>query len=73
MTLLHDIVREIVAMFLADARLSAAVLALVLLVAALTLGLGVRPLAAGAVLLLGCLVVLVEAAWRETRRGRGTE
>lgn len=68
MTLLRDIASELIGMFLADACLTGAVLALVLLVAALTLGLGVPPLIAGGVLLLGCLVILAGVAWREASR-----
>lgn len=68
MILLRDIVTELVSMFLADARLAIAILLLVLIVAGLTLGLDVEPLIAGGTLLTGCLVILVEAAVRETRR-----
>ena len=68
MTLLRDIVNELISMFLADARLATAILLLVLIVAGLTLSLGVEPLIAGGMLLIGCLVILVEAAVRETRR-----
>jgi hypothetical protein len=68
MTLLRDIVNELVNMFLADARLASAILVLVLIVAGLTISFGVEPLIGGGTLLLGCLVILVEAAVRETRR-----
>lgn len=68
MILLRDIVKELISMFLADARLATAILLLVLIVAGLTLSLGVEPLIAGGTLLIGCLVILVEAAVRETRR-----
>jgi hypothetical protein len=70
MTLLRDIVNELISMFLADARLTSAILALVLIVAGLTLSLGVEPLIGGGTLLVGCHVILVEAAVRETRRRR---
>jgi hypothetical protein len=68
MILLRDIVKELISMFLADARLATTILLLVLIVAGLTLSLGVEPLIAGGTLLIGCLVILVEAAVRETRR-----
>jgi hypothetical protein len=68
MILLRDIAKELISMFLADARLATAILLLVLIVAGLTLSLGVEPLIAGGTLLIGCLVILVEAAVRETRR-----
>lgn len=70
MTLLRDIVNELIGMFLADVRLTTAILVLVLIVAGLTLSLGVAPLIGGGTLLVGCLVILVEAAVRETRRRR---
>lgn len=70
MTLVRDIANELLGMFLADARLTCAILALVLLVAGLILGLGVARLIGGGALLAGCLAVLVEAAVRETRRRR---
>ncbi|HEX9743659.1 MAG TPA: hypothetical protein VGA17_12815 [Nitrospiraceae bacterium] len=68
MTLLRDIANGLVGMFLADARLTGAILALVLIVAALTLAFDVEPLIGGAMLLVGCLLILVEAALREARR-----
>ena len=70
MTLLHDIASELAAMFLADARLSGAIFTLVLSVAGLVATFGTEPLIGGAALLVGCLVILVEAAFREARRRR---
>jgi len=70
MTLLRDVAAELVGMFLADARLSAAILALVLLAAGLVRALGAAPLVAGGLLLGGSLAILVEAAVREARRQR---
>lgn len=70
MTLLDDIARELTGMFLADARLSAAILALVLIVAALVWGAGANPLMGGGALLAGSLLILVEAAVREAGRQR---
>ena len=72
MTLLRDIASELIGMFLADARLTTAISALVLIVAGLTRSLGVEPLIAGGTLLIGCLVILVEAAFREARHRRQT-
>jgi hypothetical protein len=68
MILLRDIARTLLGMFLADARLTIAILVLVTLVAGLILILGVDSLVGGSVLLAGCLIILVEAAVRETRR-----
>ncbi len=70
MTLLRDIAKELLGMFLADARLTGAILALVLLVAGLVSSLGVELLIGGGTLLVGCLAILVEAAVREARHRR---
>lgn len=60
MSLLREIAGEIVGMFVADARLTGAILLLVAAVA-LLIGLAdVDPLIGGLVLLLGCLAILVE-------------
>ncbi len=68
--LLREVGSELIGMFLADARLTLAVLALVALVAALILALGINPLIGGGALLAGCHLILVEAALREARRRR---
>ena len=70
MSILAEVVRELVGMFLADARLTLATLALVGIVAILLLAAHVAPLSAGAVLLVGCLAILIEATVREARRRR---
>lgn len=67
MMLLRDIAAELLGMFLADARLSIGILALVAIVAGLTGSHTVAPLIGGGALLVGCLVILVVAAWRESR------
>ena len=69
MTLLRDIANELAGMFLADARLSGAILTLVLS-AAVVATFAAEPLIGGTVLLIGCHVILVEAAFREARRRR---
>ncbi len=70
MTLVREIAGELIGMFMADARLTLAVLALVAITAGLILVLGVNPLLAGGALLVGCHLILVEAAVREGRRRR---
>ncbi len=70
MSLIVDVVKELVSMFLADARLTIATLALVAIVAGLVVAVHIEPLVGGIMLLLGCLVILVEAAAREARRRR---
>lgn len=73
MTILKDVVAELFGMFVGDARLTAAVL-LVVAVAAALIDLGhVPPLIGGGVLLVGCLVVLVAAVARAARRQKATE
>ena len=70
MTLLKEIGAELVAMFLGDARLSLTILCVVASAAALIRLGGVDPLAAGGLLLVGCLVVLVESVRRSPRPER---
>jgi hypothetical protein len=66
MTMLNEFASEIVGMFMADGRLSAAVLALIAVVA-LLIDTGLTPLLGGGVLLVGCLVLLVESVRRHSR------
>jgi len=70
MTLLRDIAGELIGMFVADARLSGAIVALVAVVAGLIVWVGLPPAIGGGGLLAGSLLILVEAAWREARRRR---
>lgn len=71
MTVLTDVIAELFGMFVADARLSAAILAVVALSAALRDLFGVPDLLAGAALALGCVLVLVESVCRGARARRG--
>jgi len=60
MTILRDLAAELVGMFIGDRRLTIAVLAIV---AATGLSIdfaGLEPLAGGAILLLGCPVLLID-------------
>lgn len=68
MTILLEVAKELLGMFLADFRLTAAILALVLLVAVLVDGAGIDPVVAGALLLGGCLLILIEAVTRAARQ-----
>ncbi len=64
MSVLAEVVKELCAMFLADARLTFAILALVALVAGLSGSGDVSPVLSGGVLLLGALAILVlSASW----------
>lgn len=66
MSLVRDVLKEVLGMFLADAGLSLAVLAVVAIAAALA-NLAAAPLAAGGVLLFGSLAALIASA----RHGAG--
>ncbi len=68
MNIIREVLKELVGMFLADARLTLATLFLVGVVAVLVGVLRVGSLAGGGILVLGCLVILVEAASREAQR-----
>lgn len=68
MSIAKEVATEILGMFLADARLTAATLILVAVVAILVLVLHIEPLVGGGLLLLGSLAILVEAAARESFR-----
>jgi hypothetical protein len=69
MSIIGDVCKELLGMFLADARLTIATLLLVAIVASLVVALGIEPLVGGGVLLLGCPAILVETAYREATRG----
>ena len=68
MTLLRDIAKELLGMFLGDAKLSGAILALVVAVAILIRVVRIDPFIGGALLLSGCLTVLVIVTRIEARR-----
>lgn len=67
MTLLAEILRELRKMFLADARMSLAALSVVAGVA-LLLRWGIAPVWGGALLLAGCVAVLVVSVRAASRR-----
>ena len=70
MTLARELLGELVGMFIGSARLTIAILALVALAAGLIQVAGIEPLIAGATLLFGCLILLVENVRRAGRQGR---
>lgn len=72
MTILKDVLAELFGMFVSDARLTAAVLAVVAVAAGLIGPGGVPPLIGGGVLLIGCLAVLLGAVARAARRKGAT-
>lgn len=67
MNLLRDVIAELVGMFVGDARLSAAVLAVVAASAAARV-IGADLLVVGGILLGGSLLVMVEGVRRSARR-----
>jgi hypothetical protein len=68
MNLIREIAGEIASMFVGDARLSLAILAIVGVAAAMRGLSGLDPLLGGAVLLVGSLAVLIESVRRSARR-----
>ena len=68
MTILKDVLVELFGMFVADARLTLAILLVVAGVAGLIRLAGVDPLVGGVVLALGCVAVLFGAVLSAARR-----
>ena len=78
MRILKDVLTELFSMFVSDARMTAAILAVVLIAAALIGATGLPHIAGGIFLLLGCIAVLFlsvhrEAASRKSTESRATE
>ena len=71
MTIFTDVLKELVSMFMADARLTAAVL---MLVAAISLWLklasGVDTVVPGFALLAGCIVIIIAITTAHARRSK---
>jgi len=70
MSILKDVLEELFKMFVSDVRLTLAILTTVLAAAALIDLTILPPLAGGAVLLVGCIGVLLISVLREARRRR---
>ncbi len=68
MKIINEVLAELFSMFWADARMTTEVLALVALVAALINFTSINSLWLGGLLLLGSLAIVLEAAYRETRK-----
>lgn len=74
MNVLGDVLKELVSMFVADARLTLAILILVAAVAAMPhVLLGIDPLIGGWVLLSGCLTIIVVVTTLHARHVRSKE
>jgi hypothetical protein len=70
MSILKEVLAELLGMFIGDVRLSAAVLGVVALSAVLIELAKIDPLIGGAALLAGCLAVVVEGVLSAARRQR---
>ncbi len=68
MNIFKDVLAELFSMFVADARLTASILATVSVAALLVGATRLPPLAGGAFLLLGCIAVLFLSVRREAMR-----
>jgi hypothetical protein len=64
MPVLKELAAELIGMFFGETRLTAAVLALVAATGSLIDFIGLNPLVGGAVLLFGCLTLLIESVRR---------
>jgi len=71
MSILKDVLSELFKMFVSDARLTAAILAVVAGSAVVIRASGLSPLVGGMVLLFGCIGVLMAAVRREARHRAG--
>ena len=69
MTMLKELAAELVGMFFAEKRLAIAVLAIIVMAGSLVDFAGLNPLVGGAVLLFGCLSLLIESVCRGARAG----
>ena len=67
MTMLKELAGELLGMFVAEKRLAIAVLAIVGVVGSLVDFAGFNPLVGGAMLLFGCLILLIESVCRAAR------
>jgi hypothetical protein len=69
MTMLKELAGEMIGMFVAEKRLAIAVLSIVAVAGSLVDLAGLNPLVGGAVLLFGCLILLIESVCRAARLG----
>lgn len=69
MTVLKEVAAELIGMFVAEKRLTLAVLGVVTVAGCLVNFTDLDPLVGGTVVLLGCLILLIENVWRSARAG----
>ena len=70
MTVLREVVAELIGMFVAEKRLTIAVLTVVTVAGCLVDFTDLDPLVGGSVVLSGCLILLIESVCRSARAGR---
>lgn len=68
MKIIQEVLAELFSMFWADARMTSSILIVVGLAALLLKFTALNPVWIGVLLLLGCLVIVLEAALRETHK-----
>jgi hypothetical protein len=67
-SIVGDVAKELLGMFLADARLTLSILVLVAIAAGLVDWLSLSPVVGGGLLVVGSLLILVEAVVRESKQ-----
>jgi hypothetical protein len=67
MTVLKEVVAELISMFVGERRLTIAVLTLVAGAGCLANFTDLDPLVGGTMMLLGCLILLIESVWRSAK------
>jgi hypothetical protein len=67
MTVLKEVVAELIGMFVGERRLTIAVLAVVTVAWCLANFTDLDPLVGGTMMLLGCLILLIESVWRAAK------
>jgi hypothetical protein len=68
MKIIQEVLAELFSMFWADARMTAAILVVVVIAGALVNFTAINRPLIGVLLLFGCLAIVIEAAVRETRK-----
>ena len=67
MTVLKEVVAELIGMFVGERRLTIAVLGIVTVAGCLANFTDLDPLVGGTTMLLGCLILLIESVWRAAK------
>jgi hypothetical protein len=67
MTVLKEVVAELIGMFVGERRLTIAVLGVVTVAGFLANFTDLDPLVGGTMMLLGCLILLIESVWRAAK------